>query len=497
MYLNGRQTRAAALVCAVVALSACDQLLEVDLPDAVTADALDDPSTAALQVNSVMASAECGYSSFAIDAAGMEDNFQMVSGVAGSYSQYGDTPGGGACDGGVYTQSWVNALLTARGQGYTAYAAISGWTVPNKERLLATLGLYNAVTLGVFGEHFCEFAIDAGPLMTPDEVLAVAEDWIDTVFARAPATFAVTTQQGTVTSSIHQTAYALRARLRYASGDLAGAAADAALVTNGHMAYILREDGEDRRNMVASHQGNIGGVQAAGFLQGPVRVKTASNSYGISELGTNPATAAAWPDPVPFTGYISLGIQTADGRAVSDAGNALTTADAGTTADTRVVHVLGNTAGGNDNVVRKYTALSSDIPLVNWREMRLIQAENAGAGAAGVAFINQIRTADALPLVQGAYATLVEGNAARYDDLIIEERRRALWLEARFWSTKIQKNDKLWFPRRVGQWINANAAYQLDGGVRLLMPQAEYQINPNLSLALRGTGCAANEAPIY
>jgi hypothetical protein len=80
------------LICAAVAAGACDELLEVDLPSAVTGDALDDPGTAALQVNSVMAAVECGYSSFAIDAAGMEDNFQMVSGVAGSYSQYGDTP---------------------------------------------------------------------------------------------------------------------------------------------------------------------------------------------------------------------------------------------------------------------------------------------------------------------------------------------------------------------------------------------------------------------
>jgi hypothetical protein len=249
--------------------------------------------------------------------------------------------------------------------------------------------------------------------------------------------------------------------------------------------------------MVATHQGNVGGIQAAGFLQGPVRIKTGSNAYGISDLGSHPVTGTAWPDPVPFTGYITLAIQTGDGRAVSDAGHALTTAAPGTVPDTRVQHAIGNTAGGNDNVIRKYTALASDIPLVNWREMRLIQAEAAGPGAAGVAFINQIRTADVLPIVQGAYATLVQGDAARYDDLIIEERRRALWLEARFWSTKILKNEKLWFPRREGAWINANATYQLDGGVRLLMPNAEYEINANLGLDARGTGCPAGQRPIF
>jgi hypothetical protein len=491
------QAKAAALMCAVSAATACDKLLEVELPSAVTSDALDDPGTAALQVNSVMAAFECAYSSFAIDAAGMEDNFQMVTGVAGSYSQYGDTPGGGGCDGGPYTQGWNNSLLSARAQGYTSYANILGWTVANKDRLLATLALYNAATLGVFGEHFCEFTIDVGTLMSPAQVLALGETWVDSVFAHAPAPIAITTTAGTVTTDIRQTAFALRARMRYARGDLAGAASDAGNVTNGHMAWVLREDPEDRRNMVATHQGNVGGIQAAGFLQGPVRVKTATNTYGISELASHPVTGAAWPDPVPFTGYLNLAIQTADGRAVDDAGNALTTATAGTTADTRVVHVIGNTAGGNDNVERKYTALASDIPLVNWREMRLIQAENAGPSVAGVDFVNQIRTADALPLVAGTYRTLVEGDADRFEDLLIEERRRALWLEARFWSTKILKNEKLWFPRREGAWINANATYQLDGGVRLLMPNAEYQINPNLGLEARGTGCPAGEAPIY
>jgi hypothetical protein len=496
MHRIAQWTRGAAVACALGALAGCDKLLEVDLPAAVTSDALEDQGTASVQVNSVMALVECAYSSLAIDAAGFEDNFQMVTGVAGQYSQYRVTPAGGTCDTGVYTQNWANPFLTARGLGYEVYDKVSGWAVPNQQRLLATLALYNAVTLGVFGEYFCEFAIDAGPLMTYNQTLTDAIGWADRVFTHAPATFALTTQNGTVTSDIHQTTYALRARLKYANGDLAGAAADAALVNNGHVAWILREDGEDRRNMVSSTQGNGGGVQAAGFLQGPVRLSI-GNPYGISELGSHPVTGVPWPNPVPFTGYIDLAIETATGRPVTDAGYPLTLADAGTQADTRVVHAIGPTAGGNDNVIRKYTDLGDDIPLVNWREMRLIQAENAGASSAGVDFVNQIRTAAGLPLVQGAYRTLVEGSAERFDDLLIEERRRSLWLEARFWSTKIIKNEKLWFPRGFGTWENANAAYGLNGGVRLLMLTAEYEINPNLSLESRATGCPPGQRPIY
>jgi hypothetical protein len=366
--------------------------------------------------------------------------------------------------------------------------------------MLATIALYEAATLGVFGEYFCEFAIDGGPLLTPTQTLDTAEDWVDSAFAQITAAggdFALTVAQGTITTSMSQTAYALRARIRYAKGDLVGAATDAAQVSNGHMAWVLREDGEKRRNMVSSTQGGGGGTQAAGFLQGPIRLKTSGNAYGVSTLGTHPVSGVAWPDPVPFTGYLDLAIQTADGRAVSDAGYPLTTADAGTTADTRVEHAVGNTAGGPDNIIQKYAALSDDIPLVNWREMRLIQAEAAGASPGGVDIVNQLRTADGLPLVQGAYRTLVETNADRFDDLIIEERRRALWLEARFWSTKIIKNEKLWFPRRVGEWNNPSASYSLFGGVRLLMQDDEYQINTNLALADRGTGCSAGQRPVF
>jgi hypothetical protein len=262
------------------------------------------------------------------------------------------------------------------------------------------------------------------------------------------------------------------------------------------MAYILREPPEDRRNMVSSMHGNGGGVQAAGFLQGPVILKTSANSRGITILGNRP-DGTPWPNPVPFTGYIDLAIQTADGRAVDDAGNALTLATAGTVADTRVTHAIGPTAGGPDVVITKYPSLDADIPLVNWREMRLIQAENAGASAAGVDFVNEIRTAAGLPIVQGGYRTAVEGDAVLFENLIFEERRRALWLEARWWSTKILNTDRLWFPRGVGDWISdIPTLYGLGGGVRLLMDGDEYQLNQNFDNSARATGCPTAQAPV-
>lgn len=487
----------------VVALVGCDGLLDVDLIDAVTDDALTDPKSASLQVNSVMALFECSYSAFTLRAAGYEDNFQRTSGVAGTYSEYDSTPAGGACDSGAaFSSPWLNPLLTARGEGYKTYERISEWTdaeVPDRESLLGQVALYNALTLDVFGEHFCEMTIDGGPLMTPSQTLGVAEEWVNTALSHFSTTgdFALNLSNGQVTTSVRTMATGLRARIRWANGDLAGAAADAAEVPQGFVAWVLREEGEDRRNTVAAFQG--GAQQAAGFLQGPVQLKTEGVPYGVSILGVNPATGQTWSNPVPFTGYLNLAIDEATGRAITDEGYPLTTDVPGTVPDTRVQHRIGNTTGGPDNIVNKYTDYADDIPLINWKEMRLIQAEYQNAAnndqAAAIALINEVRTADGLPIVQGAYASGATQESVR--KMIIEERRRALWLEGRFWSTKIQNTDLLWFPRNEGTWVNKDASYVLRGGVRLLMPQAEYELNPNLSLADRATGCSPDQRPIF
>lgn len=499
----GRQTTAgpgrwgvAAALFLALGVGACDSLLEVDLPAAVTSDALDDPSVAPILVNAVMAQFECAYSSFLMDAAGQEDNFQMVTGVAGNYSQYTATPGGGACDGDAYSQEWRDPFLIARNQGYTTYnSMVNDWG--SSQVLIGTVAFYTAAILDVFGEHFCEFAIDGGALLTPTNTLDSAEVWVDRTLAAVTANgsdFAITTTAGTHTSSIQTAAYGLRARIKWARGDLAAAAADAALVPDGHISWVLREDGEVRRNMVSTSQSGGGGIQAAGFLQGPVKLKTDTNSYGITELGSHP-NGTPWANPLPFTGYIDLGIETATGRAVSDAGYPVLETDAGAEDDTRVTHTVGNTAGGLLDIPQRYPNLSDDMPLINWKEMRLIRAEAAGPSAAGVDHVNAIRTADGLPLIAGAYRTLVEGDADRYEDMLIEEVRRALFEEGRFWARKIIHNDKLWFPRAEGDLINAGASYTFGDGVRQLLSGTEYQVNENFvalgGLDARGTGCDA------
>ncbi|MDH3423776.1 MAG: hypothetical protein OEN00_12345, partial [Gemmatimonadota bacterium] len=477
----GRQTTArssrwgvAATLVLALGVGACDSLLEVELPGVVTDLDVDNPAAAPILLNAIMGLFECGYSTFTMDAAGQEDNFQMVTGVAGNYSQYTPTPGYGGCDeGNAYDQDWAGPFTIARAQGYSTYQSMLGWG--SSAELRATTAFYTAAILDIFGEHFCEFAVDSGPLLTPTATLNLAEGWADTVFAITAASgdFDISTQAGEHTSSINTATYGLRARIRWARGDLALAAADAAMVPDGHVSWVLREAGEGRRNMPSTSQSGGGGVQAAGFLQGPVKLKDATNTYGITVLGSHP-NGTAWPNPLPFTGYINLGIETATGRAVDAAGYPVldststefgpsVTKVAGTEDDTRVTHIKGNTAGGVLDIPQKYPNDADDIPLINWKEMRLIRAEAAGNTQAGIDHVNAIRTADGLPGIgtgaDTSYRDALLADADAYEDMLIEETRRALWQEARFWSRKIVHNEKLWFPRAEGDLINAGASY--------------------------------------
>ena len=85
-------------------------------------------------------------------------------------------------------------------------------------------------------------------------------------------------------------------------------------------------------------------------------------------------------------------------------------------------------------------------------------------------------------------------NAQQIRYMIIEERRRALFNEGRYFYTKLKNTDLLWFPRNVGAMRIAGNPYF--GGVRYLMPQDEFDLNENLSLADRGTGCPEGQRPV-
>ena len=466
-----RSKGGAVLATLLLGAMGCSEILEIELPDSLTGLALDDPEAAEVLVNSVIGQIECGYTAFTIEAAGFEDSFQATAAVGSAYADYSPEPGEGTCDTSDSESNWFDPLMIGRAFGQEGYERITDWSdteVPNRESLLGLTALYMAVSLDVFGEHFCDIILDAGPIMTPAGALAEAEKWVNTALSHF-ATTGDFAGPNDATTSVVTMAYGLRARIRWANGDLANAAADAAMVPDGFYAYATREPGEKRRNKAYFYHSAVG----YGLVNGPVDYWTG--------VDPNPATSQPWPAVIPFTGYIDLAVA-ADGRAVDASGYPITTATGGSVADPRVPLTAGDQVaqgGAVGHFPMKWTGLEDDVPIINWKEMRLIRAEADPAQA--VAHVNAVRAADpTIPPV--AYAPAGD----EIENMILEERRRALWLEGRFWSTKIQNTDKLWFPRREGF---DEHSHDLLGGVRMVYPEDEYLLNPNLDPLDRASGC--------
>ena len=473
-------------------MSGCDgldSLLEVDVFGVLTEDQIFVPNQSTLITESVIAEFECAYSDFTLDESGRADVFMRTSGYNGGWGNYSSTPTTNECNSSDQGFAFWNSFHESRFLAERTYDLITNeWTegdlVGDKEELLGTLATYTGLIYGVFGEYFCEMAIESGPLLTPDATLALAEGWLDLAIGHAKTAGDFEIGGGDMTTSALQLATLARARVRFARGDVANAATDAAAITQGFKAYVTRD--------------------AAGLRQRQNKTYQASD---ISRIATVIPAVTWWPaggglkdadgfptgTQEPFTGYVDLGVMP-DGRAVSAEGFAVRTSEFATAvADSRVPVADGvandgsplQVAGFQYRFQGKYSSTGSDIALVNWEEAWLIMAEDQG-GAGAVAMVNVIRTAHGLPLV--TYAP----NAAETRLMIIEERRRSLFLEARFAGTKIREG--LFFPRFQG--FTPYSEFAHEGGVRLLMPTAEYDLNFNFDKTDRATGCDATEAPI-
>jgi len=477
----GRRAHAAVALCLTVgALSACDSLLDVDLPAELTDQALEDPTGAETQMVTAVTHFENAYD-FSIDEVfGREDGGEIfMCGPSCGHYQYQVTHGEFA--GVSKARRFANLLHTKLTDTWTVTQ------VPDRAQLLAISSMYEGAALHWMGGQLCEAAVDGGALITADAALGMAEGLYTKALGEI-ATAGDFAMPSRIATSATTMAYGLRAQVRWQQGNLTGATSDASQVPAGFTAFVTRES--NRRNYNGENR-NIGG-----FL----------DMYDPIDWwpgGTNPSTGVAWPAIIPFTGYTFLGILP-DGRAVSDTGIPVRTegtthllegnnhgVDATAVVDTRTpqraVQIQGK--GGLGYVPTKYSGVDDDIPLVNWQEMVLIRAEAAG-GAAAVALVNELRTAASLPLV-----TYTDGsNATQVKYMIIEERRRALQLEGRYFQTKLQNPDVLWFPRGVGGTRGFDHAFR--GGVRFLMPSGEYINNVNLTTASRATGCAATEKPV-
>jgi len=225
--------------------SACEDILDVDVPGRVQEEALDDPTLAPTLVASVIADFECAWNNYVAAAALIGDEFIQASGNLNQRNWASRrivpddaTMAQGTCRAqyGIYT-----TLQTARFQAEDVFKRLESFTdaqVPNRAVFLATVKVYGAFALLALGEGFCEMALDGGPLMTPREVLQLAE----TRFTEAIQLATAANSQDMLNMAL-----AGRARVRLDLGNYAGAIADARLIPATYVKNATRDESDVRR----------------------------------------------------------------------------------------------------------------------------------------------------------------------------------------------------------------------------------------------------------
>jgi starch-binding outer membrane protein, SusD/RagB family len=416
------RSRSLALLVAlpVLASSACDSLLQVDLPGNAPEESLNNPAMARVLVNSAIGRFECAYSSYVITTGVLGNEFINSStwlvlngwGWKGVevYSIAGSCPENrNAQDIGAYSPLQQARYMAEDGarriEGFPE-AEITG----NKTEMLAQLYAYAGYATQLLGEGFCEMAIDLSPLMTRQQVFAQAEQRFTTAIGHA---------QAVSNTTLEMLATVGRARARLNKGDLVGAAADAEKVVSNNFVYY-------------AEMSTVNGIRE-------------NRVFNLNRR--NPYLS------VDSTAYMGLQVGgVPDPRVRVVRGTAATTGAPLIGHDGRTAHFWE----------MKYNDAGADIPLASWFEAQLILAEARPAEAE--AAINRIRAKQNLPL-------LTPGGDPR--TLVIEERRRQLFAEGH------RLNDMLRF--NIPFPTGANHKGQTWGPVTCMpLPTQEKLNNPNL-----------------
>lgn len=341
----GRRRMVTAILAAMslAGTAACDidRLLEIETPSRVAEDRFLVPENANLIVSSAVADFECALGTYVVAsglAAGeLNDGTQTASrwsydrrDVLASDAHY-STFGCAAI--GVYTP-----IHTARYTNDQAARLLAGWTdaqVANRQRLLATTASLAGFSIVLLGEGFCIGVIDVGPELTSDQLFDSAEVRFTTAIAAA---------QAAGDQNLLNLARVGRARARRNGGDMAGAAADAALVP---VAFVYNAEA----SLSASRRNNR------------VFQQNASASVTIAEA------YRALNDPrVPVTRTTTR------------------------TSDQQELWLQG-----------KYASITSPTPIATGVEAQLILAEARG-GAEGVLILDNLRLRASLPPLTAAQA---------------------------------------------------------------------------------------------
>lgn len=320
--------------------TACDGLLDVELPGRLNADRLDDPGMVDVLRVGMLADFECAFQGHALTGSILSEEIYYV-GAGGRATLIwvnrlpviADQNHDIDCEdvGGVYLP-----LQTARFQAEDLYARVEAFpemSVPDRAEVLGTAATYAGYSTTLLGEAFCEMALDGGPLMTPQEVFERAEDW----FGRALAL--------ETSAEIRNLALVGRARTRLNLGDGEGAVADASQVPEGFEKWIERSRSTSSREntfYVRSHE---------------TWTLSVAPSYRDLEVEgvPDPRLQVALADHLAADGVSPLWLQL------------------------------------------KYTSHTDPLLLAGWREAQLIIAEVRGGQEAVIA-INRLRSSLGLPL---------------------------------------------------------------------------------------------------
>lgn len=346
IHLEVRRSLSVAMGLLFLGLTACDSLLEVSNPGRVSESDLTNPALVPTLVNSALGQFECAYTNYVATAGIMANEYVNsstwlningwgwrgieIKTITGSCPTTRNATGMGA-----YTP-----LQQARYQSEDAARRIEAFPeeqVQNKSEKLGLLAAYAGYSYVLLGEGYCEMAIDQGPLMTPQEVLAIAE----TKFSEA-----IGYAQAAEREDLRLLAVAGRARTRLDLGNLAGAATDADEIPEGYVWNAEYSTTDARR-------------------ENRIYNLNRRNPYLSVETTKNTdLMAGGAPDPrISFT-------------------------DAG---------IKGHDGVTEQFYQNKYPTADSPIPMASWNEAQLIIAEARPAET--IDAINRLRASQGIPNV--------------------------------------------------------------------------------------------------
>lgn len=352
--------------------TACDtdKWLDVSAPGVLPAENLESPEAAALLVNGAIGNFECALGAAIMVTGIISDEFSDAQLGAAQWPY--DRRDANTQPGSIYGTS---GCTSAQGPGIYSPLSVARWSADNAFRALQTFTddqVAKRDSLMAASALYAGFSLSQlGMAMCSAALDEGPEITNQQLFAEAENRFGtaltLATQAG-IPSYQHAANVGL-ARVRLYQGNTAGAASAAALVPAGFVLEASASSSETRRYNRVFHSN----VQA--------------RNYTIEEQSRNLTTEGV-EDPRSLT--VDSGLRASDGQIAW--------------------------------IQLKYTGYDSPIPIARYEEAQLILAEAQG-GQDAVDIINALRAPHGIPAYTGAT------DAASIRNLIVEERRRELFVE--------------------------------------------------------------------